>query len=224
MARSRETIIPFGRKRRPLRLAPAFARPRRRRARPVVDWLRSARAYLLLVALVGVLAMADDLGFEWSFPAVVEALRGPADGAVPAVIGGVPRIIDGDTLDVDGRRVRLYGIDAPESAQPCTDAQGREYACGQRATSALAGHINRRAVACEPRDVDDYGRVVAVCRLEGEDLNGWLVAEGLAVAYRHFSTAYAAEERRARAAGRGLWAGDFTPPWEWRAERRASRL
>lgn len=229
MARSRDTVVPFGRGRRSFRPAPPFGRPRRRRIRPVLDWLRSARAFLILVALVGLLTVLDGLGFGRSYPTRVNWLQGQADGtrtaavATPVVIDGVPRIIDGDTLDIGGRRVRLHGIDAPESAQRCTDRQGMEYACGRRATAALAEHIGRRPVACEERDVDPYGRIVAVCRMGDEDVNGWMVAQGWAMAYRHYSLAYAPGELGARVARRGLWSGDFAAPWDWRADNGIDR-
>jgi len=78
-----------------------------------------------------------------------------------------------------------------------------------------------RSVACEGRDIDRYGRIVAVCRAGSEDLNAWMVSEGWALAYRYYSLDYVSQEDRARAAGRGLWRGEFTPPWEWRAEPAA---
>ena len=74
----------------------------------------------------------------------------------------------------------------------------------------------RKTVRCEQRDVDRYGRIVAVCRLGGEDLNGWLVRNGYAVAYRRYSLDYVSAEDKARSERRGLWAGEFTLPWLWR--------
>jgi endonuclease YncB( thermonuclease family) len=75
-------------------------------------------------------------------------------------------------------------------------------------------------VACEQHEVDRYGRIVAVCRAGGEDLNAWLVSQGGALAYRHYSTAYVDEEDVARAAQLGIWRGAFTAPWDWRRGRR----
>ena len=86
-------------------------------------------------------------------------------------------MIDGDTIEVNGSRIRLHGIDAPERAQTCL-AGGKRWQCGQHATRALADRIAGRPVACEERARDRYGRIVAVCRLNGRDLNAWLVAEG----------------------------------------------
>ena len=134
-------------------------------------------------------------------------------------LSGTARVIDGDTLEIRSTRVRLHGIDAPESAQQCRDA-GRGWPCGREATRALAGRIGGRTVGCEARDRDRYGRVVAVCRTGGEDLNAWMVASGWAFAYRKYSRSYVAEERAAKAAMRGIWRGDVVPPWDWRKGKR----
>ena len=137
----------------------------------------------------------------------------------PAALKGPARVIDGDTLDVGDVRIRLHGIDAPESKQSCR-AGGKRWSCGREATRALAGRIGGRSVACQERDRDRYGRVVAVCSLSGMDLNGWMVAQGWAFAYRRYSHAYVAEESGARAAKHGVWRGEVMPPWDWRRGKR----
>jgi endonuclease YncB( thermonuclease family) len=129
---------------------------------------------------------------------------------------GVASVIDGDTIEIHGQRIRLHGIDAPESSQTCLDADGQKWRCGQRAALALQDLIGRRTVTCDERDVDRYGRVVGRCLVDEIDINEWLVAEGLALAYRHYSMDYVAAEATARAARRGMWAGTFEPPWDWR--------
>ncbi|MDE0173437.1 MAG: thermonuclease family protein [Defluviicoccus sp.] len=144
--------------------------------------------------------------------------RGPSTASRPALSGSV-RVVDGDTLDVAGARVRLHGIDAPESAQRCR-ASGRSWPCGREAARALASRIGDRRVSCEERDRDRYGRVVAVCAVAGLDLNEWMVSEGWAFAYRRYSRHYVAAESRARAARRGIWRGEVVAPWEWRRGRR----
>ncbi|WP_374311704.1 thermonuclease family protein [Dongia sp.] len=120
-----------------------------------------------------------------------------------------------------GTRIRLYGIDSPERDQPCTSADGQRYACGQTATRALIESINGREVDCIVRDTDRYGRAVAVCWVDGTDINGWLVSAGWAVAYQKYSRDYVDEEDRARSARAGLWSGELVPPWDWRQASRS---
>ena len=96
---------------------------------------------------------------------------------IQADVAGRARVIDGDTIEVSSARIRLFGIDAPESAQRCL--AGTRWPCGEQATRALSGRIDGRSVACEERDRDRYGRIVAVCRYGGQDVNAWLVREGL---------------------------------------------
>lgn len=143
----------------------------------------------------------------------VEALP---EQAAAGRIAGPARVIDADTLDIDGTRIRLHGIDAPEGNQVCRNADGWEYACGDHATAEMVRMIEGRDVVCGERDIDRYGRVVAVCQIEGTDINAALVSAGWALAYRRYSEDYVAEEEHARAQGAGLWAGEFDPPWDWR--------
>jgi endonuclease YncB( thermonuclease family) len=153
--------------------------------------------------------------------AAVIVLALPLAAIASDQVGGAARAIDGDTIAVGRQRVRLWGIDAPELRQACT-AGGREWACGLAARRALAARLRRGPVACEAKDVDRYGRVVALCRVGGADLGAALVRSGFALAYVRYAADYAAEEAGARAARRGLWRGAFVQPWEWRkAARRA---
>ena len=139
---------------------------------------------------------------------------------VPSKIVGSASVIDGDTLEMRGRRIRLHGIDAPEGAQLCEDSSGNRYRCGQGAALALADKIRYRTVSCQARGSDRYGRTIGLCEVGGEDLNGWLVSEGLAVAYLRYSLLYLPRELVARLNSRGLWAGKFVRPEEWRAQKR----
>jgi endonuclease YncB( thermonuclease family) len=152
------------------------------------------------------------------------ATKSPLQSAGTASNGslsGRASVVDGDTLEIHGQRVRLIGIDAFESDQTCLDAAGQSWRCGQRAALALADGIGAATVTCEGDERDRYGRLLAVCQAHGEDLGAWLVSEGLALAYRRYSTAYIGQENAARAAKRGVWAGTFVLPWDWRAQNRA---
>lgn len=129
---------------------------------------------------------------------------------------GRASVIDGDTLEIRGERIRLHGIDAPESGQLCTDADGRRYRCGQWSAFGLANAIGTATVTCTGRSIDRYGRLIAVCRANGVDLNALQVRTGRALAYRRYSRDYAAAEDRARAGRVGMWQGDFEAPWDYR--------
>ena len=93
----------------------------------------------------------------------------------------------------------------------------------RREKEILSNFINHRPVTCEERDRDRYGRIVAVCYAGGEDLNAWMVLQGLAVAYRRYSLGYVDQEADARLARRGIWATRFVLPWEWRRGKRLSQ-
>lgn len=151
---------------------------------------------LILLALCAVLLAAS--------PAWAQTLSGPAEA------------VDGDTLIIGDTRIRLNAIDAPETDQTCLDAKGTPFACGIHAHDRLRAKIGKASVTCRGEGEDRYGRTLARCTLGGEDLNRWLVAEGLALAYVQYSNQYAAEEARARDARKGLWAGAFTAPSDWR--------
>jgi endonuclease YncB( thermonuclease family) len=133
---------------------------------------------------------------------------------------GIVTVIDGDTLDLHGTRIRLWGIDAPESRQLC-QLDGKPWRCGQAAALALAERIGRQVVHCEQRDVDRWRRIIAICRVDGRDVGEWLVNSGLALAFRRYSRDYVDAEATARRARAGLWRGAFAPPWAYRRNRDA---
>jgi endonuclease YncB( thermonuclease family) len=130
-------------------------------------------------------------------------------------IAGHARIIDGDSMMIAGTEVRIWGIDAPELFQRCT-RDGREVLCGREASRALIALVAGQPVTCERRDMDRFGRTVAQCRADTVDLGRAMVAAGHAVAFG----AYYQEEAQARADRRGLWAGEFMRPREWRDRDR----
>jgi endonuclease YncB( thermonuclease family) len=135
-------------------------------------------------------------------------------------ISGRADIADGDSFEIGTTHVRLYGIDAPEGRQSCT-RDGRAWACGNEAARKLRSLIGDRTVTCTRRDIDTYGRTVAVCRSGAVDLSAEMARSGLAIAYRRYSNDYVDEENEASAARRGLWAGDFEPPESYRRDDRS---
>jgi endonuclease YncB( thermonuclease family) len=145
------------------------------------------------------------------------------DAAAQDRIVGIASVIDGDTIEIHGQRIRLFGIDAPESSQLCVRPTGERWRCGQQASFALADRIGRAAVTCQPRDLDRYNRVVAVCFRGNEDLNRWMVSNGWAVAFRRYSLDYVASETSARRSQINIWSGEFDMPWNWRAQHHNRR-
>jgi endonuclease YncB( thermonuclease family) len=116
---------------------------------------------------------------------------------------GTAKIVDGDSLEIGATRIRLFGIDAPEGRQLCT-RDAKDWPCGVEATNKLRSLIGGRPIDCVQRDVDQYKRVVAVCTIGTTDLNAAMVRAGLALAYRHYSNDYVADEDDARNAKRGM--------------------
>jgi endonuclease YncB( thermonuclease family) len=130
--------------------------------------------------------------------------------------------VDGDTLEVHGTRIRLWGIDAPESSQLCRGEDSLQYRCGAEAANALAAFINARPVNCLPVNLDRYGRTVATCSVGAADLGEWLVQNGLALDWPEYSKKrYAAIQRASEQAGRGIWKGSYVEPWLYRVCIRA---
>ncbi|MTI00686.1 thermonuclease family protein [Roseibium sp. RKSG952] len=132
-------------------------------------------------------------------------------------IEGRVHVVDADTWDVGGVRVRLHGIDAPELDQSCKDAQGQNWSCGAWATQQVKERFEGKTAACVPRDRDRYDRVVARCNVRGTDVAQVMVLEGLAFAYRKYSNDYVAAETKAVASNQGLHAGQVQVPWVHRA-------
>ncbi len=143
--------------------------------------------------------------------------------ALAEFIYGDAVAVDGDTLIVNGTRIRLFGIDTPEAEQTCPAAAGSEWACGRAAEDRLSELLSLGPIACDGGDLDDYGRTLAVCdAFDGTPINATLVAEGLAWAFVRYSTDYLAQEAGARAAGLGIWQAPTEPAWDYRADERAA--
>ena len=147
-----------------------------------------------------------------------------ADENVPPLVGRAS-VIDGDTIEIAGERIRINGIDAPESSQLCEDDQGQSYRCGAMSARALDQLLaESRPLRCEFVERDQYGRFVGNCfRADGVNVAAALVRAGMALDWPRYSGgAYALEQSAAVAAKAGIWQGEFQPPWEWRAAQRNS--
>jgi endonuclease YncB( thermonuclease family) len=134
------------------------------------------------------------------------------------------KALDGDSLEVAGRQVRLFGVDAPEYQQTC-ERNGQLWNCGGEAAEHLSKLVMGAPITCVPVNIDEYERAVSRCTKRGSDLNKAMVQSGYATAYRRYSTDYVAAEDWAKGQKRGLWSGTFTNPSEWRdAERQRERV
>lgn len=129
------------------------------------------------------------------------------------------RIVDGDTIELSGIVYRLHGIDAPEAGQTCMTAAGAQWPCGKSAISALEGLALGKAVKCDSRGQDDYGRTIGVCTVNNVDLNAAMVSNGYAWAFRKYSADYGKAEDEARARKVGVWQAQTQTPWEYRAAK-----
>ncbi len=149
---------------------------------------------------------------------VLAALPAQAQGT----LAGKARVIDGATIEIARQEIRLYGIDAPESDQNCT-ANRQRWTCGQHASFALGQLIGRNWVYCHRKGLDPAGRILAVCNLAGgtgPEVNASMVMHGYALADRQVTQAYVPLEEQARRLKRGMWAGEFVPPADWRVGQR----
>lgn len=150
---------------------------------------------------------------------VVSASATPPSLNENGLIVGRSAVVDADTIEIQGQRIRLEGIDAPEASQHCTMA-GQEWACGRKAATALGSWLGDKPVSCAPKGKDRYGRTLARCFVGTDDIQSWLVINGWALAFREHSKDFIAAEEVAKARKVGLWQGEFVAPWDWRAQRR----
>ena len=131
----------------------------------------------------------------------------------------ITKVSDGDSLRSGDLRIRLFGIDAPELKQQCADQNGVLWDCGAAAQHQLIAIIREnKELQCNLRDVDRYGRLIMQCFTGSIDIGAAMVQSGYALAYRHFSHLYIADEEQAKTALKGIWRGTFSPPWEWRRQ------
>jgi len=142
-----------------------------------------------------------------SFLAIAVLVLSIFGRAPEEIVAGEARALDGDSLVIGGRAMRLKGLDAPEARQTCTIA-GREVPCGREATLALRRWLARGTVVCTGGERDRYERLLVTCRVNGQDIGADLVRNGHALDYG----GYAADEREAALHFRGVWAGAFEGP------------
>ena len=142
---------------------------------------------------------------------------GPA--AAQEIIGQA-RVINGDTIDIGDKRIRLHGIDAAEGGQICLDENVDFWGCGAAATEKLGQLVAGKSVKCIPIARQPDGRQVAKCFVDRRDIGKRMVRSGLAVAFRQLSKEYDGDEKAARAQRLGLWRGENMMPREWRRRRQ----
>lgn len=140
--------------------------------------------------------------------------------AEAADVTGVPKIRDANQVTIGNTRIRLAGSDAPGLDQLCLNADSERWNCGVAAHDALVARASDKTWTCRPQRTDRFGRTIAKCEADGEDIAQWLVKNGWALSYVRFSHAYDADEKTAREAPIGLWTGAFVAPWDWRVRNK----
>ena len=177
-------------------------------------WARLSPATLAVLTVPCVAAVALFLWREVGQPGAPGAVGMPQ--RVGDEIAGRASVIDGDTVEIRGQRIRLFAMDAPESGQTC-ERDGETYRCGQVAANTLDAFLVNRTLRCDQLDYDSRcARGVSICWTGGIDVGEWMVEGGWAVAATKYSSRYVAAEERAKANKVGLWAGEFVSPEEWR--------
>ncbi|HJQ57606.1 MAG TPA: thermonuclease family protein [Vineibacter sp.] len=151
---------------------------------------------------------------------VASSLALCVDARAETILSGTAAGLDEDSIALQGKRVRLWGIDAPGLDQTCKRA-GKPWACGREASRALANLVSGKTVRCRVIADDKLRRlIVGDCTLGGESLSRWMVRNGWAVMNSRQTDVYAKEEAEAKEARRGIWASEFDMPWDWRIQQR----
>lgn len=174
----------------------------------------------LIIALLIAVAFGSVIGFMLPTDLLTLTVSGNDAAASIEEASGKAQVIDGDTIRINATTIRLFGIDAPEAKQTCLDANGKGWDCGSKSSALLTSLVDNKFIRCFRKDVDQYGRIVAVCKDGQVDINALMVSNGLAVAYRDYSTDYIDEEEQAKSASEGMWIGKFEYPWNWRGINR----
>ena len=144
--------------------------------------------------------------------------------AQAADITGVPKIREGDQVQIGTSRVRLFGIDAPSVDQLCLNNTAERWTCGVAARDELTKHAGTKSWTCHVNSTDRRGRAIARCEVDGEDIQKWMVQNGWALAYDRASHDYDADEAAAREAKAGMWQGAFIAPWDWRIRNKKTTI
>ena len=134
-------------------------------------------------------------------------------------IFGKAKVIDGDTIHINKNKIRLHGIDAPETNQTCGQ-NGINWSCGIESTNFLKEIIGKNKIECITIGKDRYNRYIGVCYIGDLDLNSEMVVKGWAIAYRYYSLDYVLEEKEAKRQKIGIWSGDFEEPYEFRKKNK----
>ena len=125
------------------------------------------------------------------------------------------RVVDGDTIHLNGEKIRFTGIDTPELKQTCLK-EGVINPCGVIAKEILIKKINDNKVECISNGKDQYRRTLAECFVNGESLSSYLVRSGYGFAYRKYSKKFILDEDYAKANKLGMWSMKFDYPWDYR--------
>ncbi|MGJ8528383.1 thermonuclease family protein [Maritalea sp.] len=167
------------------------------------------RKFIKMISVVFKLVIAVTMGAALIWMVVV------LDRQKITEIKGVASVSDGDSLVINGLRIRLKGIDAPELDQKC-DEKNSVWRCGVKAKSALIQLIGGQVLVCKSEGEDKYRRLLAVCYLSEKDIGKWMVTNGWAISYGD----YKFDEALARRNSSGLWRGEFETPQSWRNKAR----
>ena len=140
------------------------------------------------------------------------------------IISVIAKVTDGDTIRIEGKKIRFFGIDAPEKKQRCKKpwltisfiSFSKDYPCGKISTDKLKKKINDKLLICKWTNKDRYKRYIAECFKDKTNINAWMVRNGYAVAYRKYSKKFVSREIFAKKEKLGLWSGTFMMPWDYR--------
>ena len=125
------------------------------------------------------------------------------------------RVVDGDTIVLNGEKIRFSGIDTPELKQTCMNGKEKVF-CGKTAKMLLIKKIGNETPECISEGKDAYKRTLAECFVNGESLSVFLVRSGYAFAYRKYSDKFIKDEEFAKENKLGMWVMTFQYPWDFR--------